>query len=57
MDTNQAQVIIERARRIAESGREIAPETIELLERIADSALPVAVRLEAEILIGLEAMA
>ena len=52
----QAHRTIHSARRAAESGRELAPETIQALECIAESVLPESIRLEAEILIGLEAM-
>lgn len=56
MNEQTAQQLIQRARRITEQGRELSPEVVERLEAIAESALPIEVRLEAEILVGLEAM-
>lgn len=55
-DETKSLQIISSARRTAESGRELSPDVIHELERIAESGLSIEIRLEAEILIGLEAM-
>lgn len=53
----QTEQIIDRARRTAESGRELSRETLLELERIAETpSIRDDLRLEAEILVGLEAM-